>query len=807
MTNVYEAEFKVVVAPVINHQNSIDDEEFGFLGGQYGGSKNVDVLGLVPKSGLAEGKTVKWEAAGVDEFYSPAYYFIAGSQLPVELKATVTDEAELITQSLGIQAATAGDRPSFTDPLKGTLYYNGKTVSCDFGKQTSIQLPKGRRTRVALKMPGYQSQILDIMPQFDTIYFNARRIASTPPEVSWISLNNTFVAGREYTPVPRYDANLSLTAKINWNGRTPYRVHFITKSEEDIVRHQYTVSVPAGISGSMNDIWNDVTYEFDLMNDLLEGDRIFIRPETKDGSPSSAWDTGIRIISPQQFSTVDTAATFNPDMAFGFRAPFTIPLLGEPNFAVSMMGVEVNSILDRGAGTYTITAGYASEIEKYKQSMDENNTRLTFADWYKNPLNSAGKKIDDYIKNLGDDGKRALTDGVKPGLNLNLKISYGMRMVFNFNNATNEWQPKEGWVYIGGKLKVTRVYYFMVSFVPAFVSLGADVDVKVFTGVRYDPKLPPGEKHSWEGVEVESKILGNITGGAGIYNLAALTASGKVDAKFNGAIPVKTPAKFTKAEVELSFGIGVQYLGFSYTYNLAKKKWDLLDPAKNSSIRAYSVADYVYGEYAGSLGASSVTEYVYGKHAGSEAVGFVPVSRGPIRGADWESFSYVEDQDGDMAESKVYSFSDADPQLIGIGEEKKLLVFLEDDTSRGDMDKARLMFSVLEDGVWSDPEAVSDDGTSDYMPSVAVYGDEALVVWLNNTQIYGDENPDIEAYLNNYKVNAAVIDLADKSVEEGSIKSLTSHSFHDSTPIVALTIREMQWHCGQPHTLKRQLLI
>lgn len=785
MTNVYEAEFKVVVAPVSKHQNSIDDEEFGFLGGQYSGSKNVDVLGLVPRSGLAEGKTVKWEAAGVDEFYSSVYYFIAGSQLPVDLKATITDEAEPMTQSIGIRAATAGDSPSFTDPLKGTLYYNGKTVSCDFGKQISIQLPKGRRTRVALKMPGYQTQVLDIMPQSGTIYFNARRIASTPPEISWISLNNTFVAGREYTPVPRYDANLSLTAKINWNGRKPYRVHFITKSEADIVRHQYTVNVPPEISGSMNDIWNDVTYEFDLMNDLLEGDKIFIRPETKDGSPASDWDTGIRLISPQQFSTVDTAATFNPDMAFGFRAPFTIPLLGEPNFAVNMLGVEVNSKLDRGAGIYTITAGYASEIEKCKQSMDANNTKLTFKDWYKNPLNSAGKKIDDYIANLGDDGKRALTDGVKPGLNLNLHISYGMKMVFKFNHATNEWQPREGWVYIGGKLKVTRVYYFLISFVPAFVSLGANVDVKVFTGAEYDPKLPPGDKHSWEGVEVESKILGNITGGAGIYNLAALTASGKVDAKFNGAIPVKTPAEFTKAEIDLSFGIGVQYLGFSYTYNLTKKKWDLLDPAKNSSIKAYSVTDYVYGEYVGSLGASSVAEYVYGKYAGSEAVGFVPAYRGPVREADWESFSDEEQLDENMAESKVYSFSDADPQLVGFGEGKKLLVFMEDDTSRGDMDKARLMFSVLEDDLWSDPVAILDDGTSDYMPSVAVYGDKALVLWLNNTQIYEDENPDFEAYLNNYKVNAAIIDLADKAVEEGSISSLTSHSFHDSTPVVA----------------------
>ncbi|MCM1567338.1 MAG: hypothetical protein NC238_15640, partial [Dehalobacter sp.] len=211
MTNVYEAEFKVVVAPVSKHQSSIDSEKFGFLGGQYGGSKNVDVLGLVPKSGLEEGKTVKWEAAGFDEFYSSVYYFIAGSQLPGDLKATVTDEAEPMTQSIGIQAATVRDRPSFTDPLKGTLYYNGKTASCDFGKQTSIQLPKGRRTRVALKMPGYQTQVLDIMPQSGTVYFNATRIASAPPEVSWISLNNTFLAGREYTAIPRYDTNLSLT--------------------------------------------------------------------------------------------------------------------------------------------------------------------------------------------------------------------------------------------------------------------------------------------------------------------------------------------------------------------------------------------------------------------------------------------------------------------------------------------------------------------------------------------------------------------------------------------------------------------
>lgn len=767
LTNIGEAEFKAVVTPVSQYQDGIDSTCFEFSGGISDGGTNIDVMGLVPKSGLPEGKTVLWEASGFDGLYSPVYYYIAGAQIPGDLKATITDEVELMTQTFGIRAEKAVDNPSFTDPLTATLYYDGKTVNFDFGKETGILLPKGRKTRVALKMPGYQTQILDIMPQSETIYFNVRRIDAAPPEISWINMNNTFLAGREYTPFPLYDTSLCLTAKVNWNGRKPSRVHYIIKSENDVERKRYTVNAPSGISGSMNDIWNDVMVEFDLMNDLMVGDRIYIKPETKDGFPATDWDTGIRIVSPQQFSTADTAA-FNPDMAFGFRPPFTIPLLGEPNFAVNMRIVEMKGVLDRGAGTYTITAGIAPQIEKFKQSMDKNNTNVPFEDWYKNPLNSAGKKLNDYIDNLKDDGKRAMTNGVSPGLNLDFRISYGMRMVFYFNYATNEWQPREGWVYIGGKLKVTKVYYFMISFVPAFVSLGADVDVKVFTGAKYNPKLPPGYMLSWEGVEVESKILGNITGGAGIYNLAALTASGKVDAEFKGAIPAIAPAQFTKAEVELSFGIGFQYLGFAYNYKLAKQKWNLLEPAKNNSIRSYSVADYAHDE-----------------NTGEGDIGFVPVPRVSAGGADWEGFSYAEDVDENMAESEVYSFSDADPQLVGFGEGKKLLVFLEDATLRGDMDKARLMFSVLEDGVWSEPVPIADDGTSDYMPSVAVYGDEALVIWLNNTQIYEDEQPDITAYLNNYKVDAAVIDLTAKSVKEGSIKRLTSHSYHDSTPVVA----------------------
>jgi len=765
LTNVAELPLKAVVAPVSDDADVIDNTKFEFWQGISAGRENIDVLGLVPKTEPGAGKTFRWASdSGGELFYSPVYHYIADYNIPENLTATVVEEGEQVLQSFRLNPVGPYDLPPFSDPLTVTLYYNGKTSNFVFGEEMKIPLTAGRKNRVAMKIPGYGTRDMVLVPRANTVYFNISRIDGPPAEISWISVNNTVLSGREYTPIPRYDKIVNLTAKVNWNGRKPSKVNFLVKDKWGYMRTFRTVAVPPELGSSMSEIWNDVSCNFDLTNDLQMGDQIYIKPETRDQVEAVAWDTGLRIVSPQQFATADTAS-FDPNMAFGFRAPFSLPLLGEPNFSLSLFMVEMKGVIDRGAGTYTLTAGIASEIEKYKNSINQNNTKIPTREWFTNPLHAAGTKMNDYIDNMKDARNRALDPKVAPGLNMEVRFCYGMRVVFEFNGKTNEWQLKEGWVYIGGKMKVTKVYYFMVSFVPAFISLGATVDVKIFTGARYTPGLPPEETFTWKGIDVESKVLGNITGGAGIYSLAALTATGNVDAAFNGEIPFSLPARFTKAEVELAFSVGVQYLGFSFNYNLAKKKWDILEEQKKNKAMANDLlANDVFTEVES---------------------GFAPTPRDTLPETDWRELAEAENVEENATESKVYSFSEADPQLLSFGEGKKLLVFLEDDTSRESMDRSRLMFSILSDGQWSEPEPVDDDGTADYMPSVSVCNEKAQILWLNNTEIYGEEEPDINEYLNNYKATAVVIDLNGGLVEPGSVTALSSHSRHDSAPVVA----------------------
>ncbi|HYE83153.1 MAG TPA: S-layer homology domain-containing protein [Clostridia bacterium] len=68
-------------------------------------------------------------------------------------------------------------------------------------------------------------------------------------------------------------------------------------------------------------------------------------------------------------------------------------------------------------------------------------------------------------------------------------------------------------------------------------------------------------------------------------------------------------------------------------------------------------------------------------------------------------------------------------KLIPMDEDRTLLLFVEDDESRDDLNRATLMFSILEDGSGTVPAAVYNNGTWDEDPDAFVVDDRILVTW------------------------------------------------------------------------------
>ena len=138
---------------------------------------------------------------------------------------------------------------------------------------------------------------------------------------------------------------------------------------------------------------------------------------------------------------------------------------------------------------------------------------------------------------------------------------------------------------------------------------------------------------------------------------------------------------------------------------------------------------------------------------------FVPIARP-------EPVSMLADDGGNFMYQKTGVYADSAPQIARLNDNSWLLVWIDaaPETARADSNMTALYYSVSTDGSnWSDPKMVSDDGTGDYMPSLAVMADGTpVVVWQNCKKPY-ESMPDLEEHVRNIDISVAVFDTKNKT--------------------------------------------
>lgn len=75
------------------------------------------------------------------------------------------------------------------------------------------------------------------------------------------------------------------------------------------------------------------------------------------------------------------------------------------------------------------------------------------------------------------------------------------------------------------------------------------------------------------------------------------------------------------------------------------------------------------------------------------------------------------------------AFPNPQTKMIRLDSTRTLLLFIDDDITRGERNRASLYYSIMEDGSASAPAAVDPDGTWDEDPDAFLVGDKVLVTW------------------------------------------------------------------------------
>ena len=140
------------------------------------------------------------------------------------------------------------------------------------------------------------------------------------------------------------------------------------------------------------------------------------------------------------------------------------------------------------------------------------------------------------------------------------------------------------------------------------------------------------------------------------------------------------------------------------------KKWDI---AKVS----------IYPDFGAELNSVEVASYddmvVMGRDYMAEESVFTANDKVSLMGIDSIETSTFK--------TNVYPY--AEPQLVKLNDGRELLVWLDNDPSRSDINCSVLKYSINNGTAWSQPADIYNNGAADFAPSVAVTENGAAIVW------------------------------------------------------------------------------
>ena len=124
-----------------------------------------------------------------------------------------------------------------------------------------------------------------------------------------------------------------------------------------------------------------------------------------------------------------------------------------------------------------------------------------------------------------------------------------------------------------------------------------------------------------------------------------------------------------------------------------------------------------------------------------------------------------------------------DTQLIKLSDGSVFMAFLDNDNTRGEVDRTVLKYAVYNGTTWSEPNVVQSDTTGDFQPAICEIEDgKVMISWVSTPESKRADTDKSETkdYLNKLEVYTAVIDPTNKTVSE--LTQLTDDTRYDYNP-------------------------
>ena len=280
--------------------------------------------------------------------------------------------------------------------------------------------------------------------------------------------------------------------------------------------------------------------------------------------------------------------------------------------------------------------------------------------------------------------------------------------------------------------------------------------------------------------DVTIHLTPKVKGGAGIGLEGAV--SGGVYAKAEMPVEYAIKKKHFTLGVDGEIGWEAHYIIGEASGTIIDGTFNLLDEyfgTKSKQVRRQIAASYAMTEFIDKTVSqtSEKTTLLSRDYINNQKwVGTQTSAKRKARSASKLTFANT------TLESSVNEFQR--PQLVTAGD-KMMLIWVDDDKSRDTYNRYRLVYSLYNNGSWSVPKAIDDDGMIDYQVSATAVGNDIYIAYqkFNAKFTKGDEER-LDELNKKAEIKIAKYNANNNSFVD--VKSITSNDTFDYLPCIAV---------------------
>ncbi|ACL75899.1 immunoglobulin-like domain-containing protein [Ruminiclostridium cellulolyticum] len=435
--------------------------------------------------------------------------------------------------------------------------------------------------------------------------------------------------------------------------------------------------------------------KIEIPNDCKEGSRLQVIAWSVDGTKSNPLDLKVKIVSLPEFATAKVV-----------NGKFEVKL------TQSLPGVQTPKAVKSFPLIGGSTIGFSTDHFGVEGEMDEEGT-LTLAikgkgektkEWNKEELLKNGKKKELEIAGVGIEG------------------AMGAQFKYKYDNEKGEWVFAGGGVVIEIEGSASYTQHFTIAVIPCY--LRGKIVLGLGTELMAEKNFDEGDYDFKGSIEVSPSV--EIALGAGGGSL-------KVEGYLGGVLDIgfEFPSTEYAVNAKVTGGIRATAFLFEYEKKCLSYEWNI----KSGKVRSMMLAPRLYefpetGQFK-LMGRQYLTEQTNWN-------GFTD----PLRSMRMFSLYGVVPEQGtsNITDRTLQSnvFPNTDQILLNSGD-KTIMVWVSDNPKRSALNRTEIVYSVLADGVWSEPQPMNIDNTADFKPVMSKLDNGTLMAWENVGKVLEDD--------------------------------------------------------------------